>query len=150
MGIKQTIDADLKNSLLAGDKKKSSILRVIKSTILDLEIAKKKRDSGLEENELIELLQKEAKKRDDTAEIYDKAGDVVRSENEKLEADLIRSYLPQQMSETELTHVIDEVVGDEKIEMKDIGRVINSVKIRVEGAADSSLIAKLVKEKISQ
>lgn len=150
MGIKQTIDADLKQALLSGAKEKSSILKVIKSSILDAEIAKNKRDTGLSEQELVEMLQKEAKKRDDTSEIYKKAADEGRENAEKAEAELIRSYLPEQMGEDEIKKIVDEVIGSEPAEMKDMGRFIGLVKARVGGSADGATIARLVKEKIGQ
>ncbi|HMS23775.1 MAG TPA: GatB/YqeY domain-containing protein [Candidatus Saccharibacteria bacterium] len=150
MGIKQTIDADLKQALLSGDKDKSSILKVIKSVILDAEIAKNKRDDGLGEQELVDLLQKEAKKRDDTAEIYKKAADEGRENAEKAEADLIRSYLPEQMGEDEIKKIVDEVIGSEPAEMKDMGRFIGLVKTKTGSSADGATIARLVKEKIGQ
>lgn len=150
MGIKQTIDADLKQALLSGDKDKSSILKVIKSAILDAEIAKNKRDTGLSEQELVEMLQKEAKKRDDTSEIYKKAADEGRENAEKAEAELIRSYLPEQMGEDEIKKIVDEVIGTELVEMKDMGRFIGLVKTKTGSSADGATIARLVKEKIGQ
>jgi uncharacterized protein YqeY len=150
MGIKQTIDADLKQALLSGDKAKSSSLKVIKSSILDQEIAKNKRDSGLDEQELIDMLQKEAKKREDTAEIYNNAGDNQRSLAEKTEADLIRSYLPKQMEEDDVKAIVDLVIGSEAVEMKDMGRLIGAVKAKTGNSADGAMIARLVKERINQ
>jgi uncharacterized protein len=150
MGIKQTIDADLKQALLSGDKAKSSSLKVIKSSILDQEIAKNKRDGGLDEQELIDMLQKEAKKRDDTAEIYRGAGDSERADAEKAESNLIRSYLPKQMDEEEVKAIVDEIVGSDAVEMKDMGRLIGVVKAKTGNSADGAMIARLVKEKISQ
>lgn len=150
MGIKQTIDADLKRALLSGDKVKSSSLKVIKSSILDQEIAKNKRDSGLDEQELIDMLQKEAKKRDDTADIYRNAGDSQRANVEKEESELIRSYLPEQMKEEDVKAIVDLIVGSEVLEMKDMGRLIGLVKAKAGGSADGAMIARLVKEKINK
>lgn len=150
MNIKQLIEDDLKKSLLSGDKETAGTLKVIKSAILDSEIAKNKRESGLEENEMIDLLQKEVKKRQDTAEIYDKAGDKTRQQQELKEIVTIKKYLPEQMDDDEIKAIITEITGGKDIEQKQMGQVIGQVKQKTEGRADGSVIARLVKEVVSQ
>ncbi len=150
MNIKQLIEDDLKKSLLSGDKETAGTLKVIKSAILDSEIAKNKRESGLEENEMIDLLQKEVKKRQDTAEIYDKAGDKTRQQQELKEIATIKKYLPEQMDDDEIKAIITEITGGKDIEQKQMGQVIGQVKQKTEGRADGSVIARLVKEVVSQ
>jgi len=146
MSIKQLIEDDLKKSLLSGDKETTKTLKVIKSTILDSEIAKNKRDSGLEDGEIVDLLQKEVKKRQDTAEIYDKAGDKTRQQQELDEIQIIKKYLPEQMDEEEIRKIISELTGGENLEQKQMGQIIGQVKQSTEGRADGSVIARLVKE----
>jgi len=146
MNIKKLIEDDLKKSLIGGDKETASTLKVIKSAILDVEIAKNKRDSGLDENETIDLLQKEVKKRQDTAEIYSKAGDSLRQEQELKEIQIIKKYLPEQMSEDEIRAIITEITGGVKIQQKQMGQIIGQVKQKTAGKADGSVIASLVKE----
>jgi len=150
MRIKQLIEDDLKKSLLSGNKETTKTLKVIKSTILDSEIAKNKRDSGLEDGEIVDLLQKEVKKRQDTAEIYDEAGDKTRQQQELDEIQIIKKYLPEQMDDEEIRKIISELTGDENIEQKQMGQIIGQVKQKTEGRADGSVIAKLVKEVVSK
>lgn len=149
MDIKKQIEQDLKNALLSGDKVKSGTLKVIKSVILDSEIAKNKRDVGLDDAELVGLLQKEVKKRKDTAEIYKNAGDQDREQQELAEIDVIKSYLPEQMNEDEIRKIVDEITSGRSIEQKDMGKIIGLVRQKTSGQADGSMIAKLVKEKVS-
>ena len=95
MSLKQVIDQDLKEALLAGDRLKADTLRMIKSVILNQEIAQNKRDSGLDDQEVIACLQKEAKKRQEASDLYIKAGSVERSKKELDEKKVIEAYLPE-------------------------------------------------------
>ena len=80
--LKSTIQSDLKAAMLSGDKTRASVLNMIKSVILNEEIAKGVRDTGLQDDAVLVLLQKEAKKRVDAAEIYKDAGDDDRAATE--------------------------------------------------------------------
>ena len=151
MGIKQRIEADIKTAMLSGDKNRALILRTIKSTILESEIAQKKRAEGLAEPELISLLSKEAKKRQDASELYKNAGETERAENEEQEHKIITSYLPAQMSDEELEVIVSKVISEQSspIEPSQMGKIISSVRELTAGQADGSRIAQMVKQRIS-
>jgi uncharacterized protein YqeY len=145
--LKQRIEQDLKSAMLGGDKQRVSTLRVVKSVILYAEVAKGSRDTGLSDNEVIELLSKEAKKRQETAKIYQKAGENGRAEAELAEKKIIDVYLPEQLSDDDLKRIVQEVIkGTGAASPQDMGRVIGEVKNRVGSSADGSRIALLVKE----
>lgn len=150
-GIKQKLEVDIKTAMLSGDKNLTTILRTIKSVILDEEIARVKRDDGLDEQELISLLSKEAKKRQDAHDLYIKVGEQARADNEEKERSIITAYLPAQLNDAELeaivTSVIAEQVGD--VGFQQMGKIIALVKARSLGKADGGRIATSVKEKIS-
>lgn len=150
-GIKQKLEADIKTAMLSGDKNLATVLRTIKSVILDEEIARVKRDDGLEEQELISLLSKEAKKRQDAFDLYNNAGEKVRADNEEKERLIIASYLPTQLSDPELEALVNSAIAEQEgtVGLQQMGQIISLVKERSAGKADGGRIAQLVKAKIS-
>lgn len=135
--------------MLGGDKFKTDTLRVVKSALLYAEVASGKRDSGLTDDEIIAVLSKEAKKRQESIELYKQAGDSDRANNETKELEIISEYLPAQLSEEDLRKLIDEVLkSEDTVSMAIMGKVIAAVKERAGASADSGSIAAIVKEKI--
>jgi len=148
--LKSTIQSDLKAAMLSGDKTRASVLNMIKSVILNEEIAKGVRDTGLQDDAVLVLLQKEAKKRVDAAEIYKDAGDDDRAATELAESELISVYLPEQLSDDRLEDIVAEQIAIiQPNGIKDMGRVIGAVKAKTGQLADGGRIAQLVKQKIS-
>lgn len=148
--IKQQIEQDLKAALLSHDSKRATTLRGLKSAILYAEIAHGKRENGLTDEEITALLAKEAKKRQESAELYLRGDRKEQAEAELAEKALIETYLPRQMSDDELEGVIDEAIrttGVQSIQM--MGQVIGVVKQKVGSSADGSRIAQKVKERLA-
>lgn len=147
--IKDQLTQDLKQALLEGDKFKATVLRGLKSAIGYAEVAAGKRDEGLEDKEVISILQKEAKKRQESADLYIKAGDQARTDQELAEKRIIEVYLPAQLSETEIATHVDAVISElGATDSKALGQVIGAVKARTNGAADGAIIARIVKERL--
>lgn len=147
--MQQRIDADLKSAMLAGDKVKAEILRNLKSAILNEAIAQNVRDAGLSDEQIQKVLAREAKKRAEAAELYDKNGAKDRAEKELAEKKLIEEYLPEQASEEDIkTAVNAQISKASELSMADMGRIIGAVRAQLGGAADGAVIAKLVKEAI--
>ncbi len=150
MALKNDIDADLKAAMLAGDKTLVTTLRGLKGAILNVEIAKGQRDTGLPDAEIVDLMAKEAKKRQESADLYLQGGSPDRAEAELTEKRVIEKYLPTQLSEAELLTVIDAVVSSMgEVTMQQMGQVIGAVKSKVGASADGAMVAKLVKERLS-
>jgi uncharacterized protein YqeY len=148
--LKAHIDQDLKAALLAGDKTLATILRGLKSVILYAEVAKGSREQGLSDEEIMTLLSKEAKKRQESADLYLKGGDSARAEAELAEKKIIEAYLPQQLSDDELRKIIDGVVSElDATTMQAMGQVIGAVKQKAGPNADGARIAQAVKERLS-
>lgn len=149
MGIKQQIEQDLKTALLSGDKDTAMVLRGLKSSILNAEISSGNREAGLPEPEIIAVLKKEAKSRQDSAEMYVKGGSQERADKELAEKKIIEKYLPAQMSDEELQAVVEKVMGEMgELTPQMLGQVIGKVKQEVGGAADGARIAEMVKGKL--
>lgn len=148
--LKTQIDQDLKSALLAGDKDLATTLRGIKSVILYAEVAKGSRDEGLSDDEIIALLTKEAKKRQESADLYKKGGNEDRATAELREKDVIEKYLPAQLSDDELKALVDASVAELGVSsVQGMGQVIAAVKSKAGAAADGARIAALVKERLS-
>lgn len=149
MTTQEQIDKDLKQAMLAGDKELVSVLRGLKSAILYEEVAQNKRDEGLPEQTVVTILQKEAKKRQESADMYAQGGDSERAEKEKRELEVIKAYLPQMMNEEEVTQLVDEVIQENpNVDKSKMGMIISEVKSRSNGRAGGALIARLVKERL--
>lgn len=143
--LKNRIDADLKTAMLAGDKFLVTVLRGLKSNILNQEIATGKREEGLSDVEIEQVLAKQAKQRDESAELYVRGGNQPLADKELAEKETIVKYLPQQMGDDELRGLVESVVA----EMGDgaqIGQVIGAVKSKAGNSADGGRIASIVRE----
>lgn len=148
MSLKEKIDQDLKQAMLAGDKTLVTTLRGLKSVILNEEVAKGLRSDGLPDEEIIGLFVKEAKKREESADLYRQGGNGEKEQAELAEKVVIEQYLPEQMSEDELGRLVDEVMSQIGKEPSKMGQIIGSVKQKAGSAADGATIARLVKEKL--
>ena len=147
--LKARIDQDLKTALLAGDKVLATTLRGLKSVILYAEVAKGARDEGLGDDEIITLLSKESKKRQESADLYKKGGNQEKAEAELAEKKVIESYLPSQMSDEDLSKVIKETIDQLGVSGPSaMGQVIGAVKQKVGAQADGARVAQSVKQQL--
>jgi uncharacterized protein len=149
MTIKEQLDADIKTAMLAGEKTLVTTLRGLKSAILNVEVAQGIRDSGLPDEQVIELFAKEAKKRQESADLYRQGGSEERAQAELTEKAVIEKYLPKQLSDEELIAIIESAIAETGAAgLQSMGQVIGKVKQQAAGTADGSRIAQLVKEKL--
>lgn len=149
--IRQQIDDDLKTAMLGGDSVRVETLRGLKSVILYADVAAKKRDTGgVSDEEVMNLLAKDAKKRQESADLYVKGGSQERADKELTEKAIIEGYLPEQLSDEELSKLIDEAIAEQNAEgMQAMGKVIGAVKAKAGSSADGAKVAQLVKERLS-
>jgi len=148
--LKQRLTDDVKAAMLAGDAPRVECLRGLRSVILYAEVAAGKRDEGLSDSEIEALFAKEVKKRQESADLYVQGGSKERADKELAEKAIIEQYLPQQLSAEEIERVIDDVISQTGASgMQAMGKVIGEVKKRCGNAADGSIIATVVKEKLS-
>jgi len=134
---------DLKTAMLAGEKGKVNVLRMVKSA---LQMAAIDNKDSFDEEAQTKIVAKESKKRKDAAKMYIDGGEQERAEAELAEAEIIDAYLPEQMSEDEIAKIVDEVIGD--IGADNMGAIIGKVMATVAGKADGGLVSKVVKERI--
>src|SRR5665213_136087 len=144
--IEAQIEQDIKTAMLARDTEKTSTLRGIKSVFLYAKVAAGTRDKELPDDEAIKLLQKEAKKRGESAQLYKQGGNSERADKEMAEKAIIDAYLPSKISEEELGSIVDEIIAANKD--ANMGQIISEVKNKTAGSADGGDIARLVKGKL--
>lgn len=148
--LEQRLEQDIKDALLAGDKVKATTLRGLKATLLNVKVAQGKRDSGLNDQEVQQVLGKEAKKRQESADLYKQGGDDTRAQAELSEKAVIEAYLPAQLSEAEIAALVDEAIKSTGASgPQAMGQVIGQVKAKAGASADGALIARITKEKLS-
>ena len=146
MALKDQISNDLKAALLGGNRFSGEVLRGLKAVILNEEVAQGKREEGLDDSVIEQLIAREVKKRNESATIYDGAGRPELAENERAEAKVIATYLPAQLSEDDVNLVIKRVINDLGVSgAAAMGQVIGAVKKELGNSADGAMIAKLVK-----
>lgn len=147
MALKDKINNDLKAALLGGDRFAGEVLRGLKAVILNEEVAQGKREDGLGDATIEQLIAREVKKRNESALIYDGAGRPELAKNERAEMKIISNYLPEQVSEEDIKKSISKAIEDLGVHnASGFGQVIGAVKKELGNSADGALIAKLVKE----
>ena len=148
MTLEQRITADMKTAMKAKDKTSLRGIRAIKSAIL----LQRTDGSGQELDQAgeIALLQKLVKSRQDSYDIYVKQNREDLATTEKEEIDVISKYLPEQLSEDELSALIDGVIAKTGASsMRDMGKVMGMANKEVAGRADGKTVAALVKQKLA-
>ncbi|HEX8389866.1 MAG TPA: GatB/YqeY domain-containing protein [Candidatus Saccharimonadales bacterium] len=149
MNLKDQIQADLKTAMLARDEFVTTTLRGLKAAILNEEVARNIRDTGLDDASIEQVIARESKKRVEAAGMYEQGGNQVSADKERAEKVLLDKYLPEQLSESAIQSIVNDVIAELKPDgMKDMGRVIGAVKTKTGNAGDGALIAKLVKTKL--
>ena len=149
--MKDIIINELSKSVKNGDKERIHTLRLIIAAIKDKEIASRSygEDSEILEETIIQLLKKMVKQRNDSIEMFEKAGRTELAEKEKLEITIINEFLPKQLSEEETAAICDNAINaTEASNLKEIGKVIKYLKDNSSTSLDMSLASKLIKEKL--
>ncbi len=149
--LHQKINDDQKEVMKAGKDFEVGVLRMLLSVLHNKEIEKKGKgqEPVLTDDEVIEVLAREAKKRDEAAEMYVKGGRQELADKEKSEAEIIKKYLPEQLNEEETTKLIEQVLAKTGAkEIKDLGRVMAELMKDIKGRADTKMASEIVRKKL--
>jgi len=150
MGLEHLINQDIKEAMLAKNRRKLEALRAIKAALLLEKTGGGLGDSEIPETVELKLLQKLVKQRRDTAKIYREQNRADLAEEEEYQAAIIEKYLPEQMSEDEIKAVVEKAIAETGAStMKDMGRVMGLVSKQLAGKADNKTVAALVRQKLS-
>tara|TARA_Y100001960_G_scaffold326452_1_gene410768 strand:- start:2320 stop:2775 length:456 start_codon:yes stop_codon:yes gene_type:complete len=144
--IRPLIEEAVKVSMKNRDKETTSALRMAISELKKEEIDKK---IELEDQQVIQILQRMIKQRKDSYSQFSDAGRSELAEKEQKEIEILSEFLPEQLSEEELSSVVLEVIKETEAQgPQDMGKVMGSLKQRIQGNADMGLVSKIVKEKL--
>jgi uncharacterized protein len=145
MALLDTITKDMITSMKAKDSLRTNTLRSLK-TVLMLEA----NQEALSEDEEMKKLLSAAKKRRDAIEMYEKAGKTELADKEKAELDIIKSYLPEELSENEIKAFVKEIIDRNNYsDAKDFGMVMKELMPKVKGKSDGKLVQEIVKSFLS-
>ena len=143
MSLSVKIDEEIKLSMKAKDMDKLSTLRMLKSAITNDAINKKKND--LEDAEIMDVIQKQVKQRKESIESFKTAGRTELAQKEERELAVLQSYLPKQLTETEIKSIIQKAMASTGAKSKaDMGKVMKAVTPETKGRADGKLVSDLV------
>ena len=144
MSLQDRLRSDLKDAMRARDSHRKSALRMVLTGIQLAEV-----DAGheLEDVDIVELIRKEVKRREEALELMRDAGRDDLVEGEVTEVDILKAYLPKQMSEDEIRELAQEVIADVNAEsMSDLGAVMGTIMPRVKGKAQGRTVNRIVRE----
>ena len=149
--LRDDINNALKDAMKARDERRVSTLRLVNATIKNADIeARGQGKPALSDDELLSLMQKMIKQREDSIALYQKGGRPELAAQEKGEIDIIQGYLPQQMSDLEAGSAIQAIVHEINAQtMKDMGRVMAALKERYAGKLDFGKASAAVKKLLS-
>jgi uncharacterized protein YqeY len=147
MSLIARIEDELKQARLARDDDRRDALSLILSS---LRSAQKELQRPLSDDEELQVLQRERKKRVEAAEAYEQAGRDEQAEAEEFELEVLEEFMPEPLSEDELEEIIDDVIAEVgATSIRDLGRVMADVMPQVSGRADGSSVSQLVREKLA-
>lgn len=144
--MREKIAADLKTAMKAGERAKVDALRLINAALKDKDIEARGTGKTLGEDDVLALLQKMIKSRQESLEIYEKAGRTDLADKEKGEIAVISAYLPQQLSEAEAADAVKAAISEVgATSIKDMGKVVAALKAKYTGRMDFGKASAAVK-----
>ena len=149
--VRQRLNDDLKAAMKSRDQRATSALRLILAALKDRDIAARERGitNGVDEPEIIDLLQKMVRQRQESITMFQKAGRQELVDQEQGEINIIERYLPKKMSEGETNAAIAAVVEElGASSIKDMGKVMAALKERYSGRMDFAKVGQQVKQKL--
>lgn len=146
MGLKAKLQEAMKAALRSGEKQRLGVIRLILNEIKQKEIELRQE---LSEEEILAVLDKMAKQRRESIEQYHQAGREDLVEKERLELEVIQSYLPEPLSDEELERLIEEAISETEAQsLRDMGKVMAYLRPKVQGRADMAVVSQKVKARL--
>ncbi|MBL8906403.1 MAG: GatB/YqeY domain-containing protein [Rhizobiales bacterium] len=150
-GLRAKISDELKAAMKVGDKLKVSTLRLIGAAIKDRDIQNRTAgpDSGVNDAQIVEVLAKMVKQRQESVAIYQQGGRPELAKQESDEIDIIQSFMPKQLSETEVKSAIAAIIQETGAQsVKDMGKVMAALKAKYAGQMDMAKAGSAVKNQL--
>ncbi len=144
MSLRDLLLQDLKTAMKDGDNVKKSAVQMARSAVLQVE---KDTKVTLDDDGIVEIIAKEVKKRMDTLPDFEKSGRDDLIDNLKAEIEVLKKYLPEQLSEAEIENIVKNAISSTgAVSAKDIGKVMQAVMPETRGKADGKLVNQIVKK----
>jgi uncharacterized protein len=141
------LEQEVRDAMLARDSERRDALRLILSS---LKSAEKDLLRPLSEDEELQVLQRERKKRNEAADAFHAAGREEQAEKEEVELEILQEFMPEPLDEEDLERIVDDAIAENKAtSMRDMGRVMADVMPQIAGRADGSAVSQLVREKLA-
>ena len=147
MTLVERMEDEVKQAMLARDTERRDALRLL---LTSLRAAEKELQRPLSQDEELQVLQRERKRRLEAAEAFREGGREEQAGAEERELAILAEFMPEPLSEDELEEIVDDAIAENgATSMRDFGRVMADVMPQVSGRADGSLVSQLVKEKLA-
>lgn len=147
MSLITEIEGQLTDAMREGDAERRDALRLILSSLRG---AEKELQRELSDDEELQVLQRERKKRVEAADAFRAAGREEQAEKEETELDVLEEFMPEPLSDDEVEEIVDDVIAEVgATSMRDIGRVMADVMPQIAGRADGSAVSQIVREKLA-
>ena len=147
MSLIARMEQELKEAMLEQDADRRDALRLI---LASLRAAEKELQRPLHEDEELQVLQRERKRRIESIEAFQSAGRDEQAAKERAELDVLEEFMPEPLSEDELEQIVDDAIAEVgATSMRDLGRVMADVMPQIAGRADGSAVSQLVREKLA-
>ena len=148
--LRAKILSTITSALKEGRREEANILRFLMAQVKNREIELRKREEGLNDEEMLEVIVREVKKHKDSIAEFQKGArdDLVKKESAELE--ILEQYMPAQMGEDEIKEEVKKAIQESGAsKLKDLGKVMNALMPRIKGKADGAMVSKLVKEALA-
>ncbi len=152
MDMRERINTALKEAMKAKDADRLSTLRLINAAIKDRDIAVRGegREEGVSDADVLQILGRMVKQRQESARAYEEGGRLELAEKEREEIGVIEEFLPRQLSEQEVDGAIDKAIASTGAEgIRDMGKVMGELKSRYTGRMDFGSVGSMVKERLA-
>jgi uncharacterized protein YqeY len=147
--LEEKILNDYKEAMKARDSLKSTVLSSLRAEIINTAFAKKKKN--LDDNEVVPVIRKQVKQHEDSIEQFTKGSRMDLVEKEKKELEILKSYLPEELSADEIKKIIEEAIATTGAQgLKDMGGVMKEVTAKIAGRADGKTVSDLVREALTK
>ena len=148
--MRDRFNAELKTAMKAGDRRRVDTIRMINAALKDKDIEARGQGKTVSNDDILSLLQKLVKSRQESLDIYKKAGRTDLATQEREEIAIITSFLPQPLSDAEMEEAIDKTIADTGAgSIKDMGKVLGALKSQYAGRMDFARASAVVKAKLT-
>lgn len=146
MSLKAKLQEDLKSSMKNKDTVRKSVVTLIRASIKQHEVDNR---VELDDDAIIDIISKQLKQRRDALDEFKKADREDLVSETEAEIEVLKEYLPQQLSEEELNQIVKDTISEvEATSMKDMGKIMSAIKPKIKGRADGKLVNELVKKNL--